>query len=508
MSVKLYAAQTTGLEGKIIDVELDVSKGLRAFTIVGLADKAVDEAKHRISYAIQNIGFEPPHKQNQRVMASLAPADVKKEGVFFDLAIACAYLLSSKQISFDSQQKLFVGELALDGSLRPIKGVLPLIKTAKKEGFTEIFVPKGNGKEAALIEGVSIFAATNLQDVVDHLTGEVGISPLPVTKWKEDASEYEIDIADIKGQETAKRALVIAAAGGHNVAFSGPPGTGKTLLARALPGILPPLSFEEALEVTTIYSVAGILDRPIITTRPFRGPHHTSSHIALVGGGAHARPGEITLAHRGVLFCDEFPEFDKRVIEALRQPLEDGVITVARSKAVYKYPARFILVAAMNPCPCGYYGSKTKECRCSPSSLFNYQKKISGPITDRIDLWTEVGNIDHRLLDTQARQNPLSQDLRKTVIRARMIQKNRFAKEKGIFTNSEMNARMINTYAGLEHNARTTLLQAARSLDLSARSYHRIIKIARTIADLEGGAAITSDHITEAIQYRPKQNLI
>ncbi|PIR70284.1 MAG: magnesium chelatase [Candidatus Niyogibacteria bacterium CG10_big_fil_rev_8_21_14_0_10_42_19] len=508
MAVKLHSAEIIGLSGHIIDVELDVSQGLRSFTIVGLADKAVDEARERISYAVQNIGLNPPHKKNQRVIVSLAPADLKKEGPIFDLPIALAYLSSSRQLSFRSEDKIFLGELALNGELRPVRGILPLAEKAKKAGFKEIYVPFGNGAEAALIEGIDVYESKNLLDIVGHLKGAIPLSKLPKTEILTNSNNYSYDLSDIRGQETAKRALVIAAAGGHNVAMSGPPGTGKTLLARALPSILPPLSSEEALEVTAIHSVVGALDGTFVTERPFRTPHHTSSYVALVGGGVWPRPGEITLAHRGVLFCDEFPEFDRRVIEALRQPLEDGSVTVSRSRGTVKFPARFTLVAAMNPCPCGNLGSKTKACVCSPSGVFRYQRKISGPIADRIDLWMEVGQIKHEELDKKIKKDEgLTKRYRDQIIKAREIQKKRFENTPFI-TNNEMHVKEIEKFCVLSDEARVLLLRAAKNLDLSPRAYHRIIKLARTIADLDACEKISEGHIAEALQYRPRQNLL
>ncbi|MEK7566559.1 MAG: YifB family Mg chelatase-like AAA ATPase [Patescibacteria group bacterium] len=504
MSVKLHAAEVIGLSGEIIDVEVDYSKGLRSFTIVGLADKAVDEAKERISYAIKNIGLKPPHKQNQKVIVSLAPADLKKEGSAFDLAIALGYIMASRQAEFNTEDKIFLGELALDGALRPIKGVLALARKAHSAGFKEIYVPRGNGREAAIIEDISVREVENLKEVLAHLKGETDIKALPKTEIDPGIQETNYDLSDVRGQENAKRALMIAASGGHNMLMTGPPGTGKTLLARALPSILPPLSKTEALEVTTIHSVAGTIDGPFVKERPFRSPHHTSSYVAMVGGGAWPRPGEITMAHRGVLFADEFPEFERRVIEALRQPLEDGVITIARSKGTIKFPAKFMLVAAMNPCPCGNLGSKNKMCLCSPSSLFRYQRKVSGPIADRIDLWVEVSNIDHEEL-SKKNSAPTSAEIRQKVISARNRQGARF-KNTGLISNSEISVRDLESFAPLSPDARNTLNLAAKHMDLSPRAYHRVIKISRTIADLESEDEIKQGHVLEALQYRPKSN--
>ncbi|MBX4200081.1 YifB family Mg chelatase-like AAA ATPase [Candidatus Parcubacteria bacterium] len=500
---RVYSAQTNLLSVQIIQVETDISRGLYAFSIVGLADKAVEESRDRVSAAIKNSGLSSPKTKNQKIVISLAPASVPKEGPAFDLAIALSYLLSAEEIDFSPEGKLFLGELSLDGTLRSVRGILPITKAALEKGFKEIFVPKDNTKEAALIDGIKVYGAANLNEVLKHLSGEKLITPATRTKLATSKIETKTDFSDVRGQERAKRGLLIAAAGGHNAAMYGPPGTGKTMLARAFSGILPSLTFDESLETTSIYSVAGVLSG-FITEPPFRSPHHTASYVSLVGGGATPRPGEVTLAHRGVLFMDEFPEFERRVIESLRQPLEDKVISVSRAKGTAHFPADVLLVAAMNPCPCGNYGFKGKQCICTPSALARYRRKMSGPIVDRIDIWLEVDRVLPRDL-SEGEAGERSEIFREKVERARNIQKKRFENNKSkLFKNSEMSARDI-TLVVVTSDARQTLNLAAERLGFSPRVYHRMLKVARTIADLDSSEDIKRDHILEAVEYRPKK---
>lgn len=509
MFSKTHSAQTSLLKAHIIDIEVDLSKGLHSFAIVGLPDKAVEEARDRVSAAIKNSGFKSPKNKNQKVVISLAPADIKKEGPSFDLGMSLAYLLASEEISFNSSDKIFLGELSLDGNLRKINGVLPLVREAKEKGFKEIFLPKENAVEASLIDGMKIFPAQNLKEVVDHLISpneNKKIKPQPKTNVDDFISDKKeiIDFTDIRGQETAKRGLEIAAAGGHNVAMYGPPGTGKTMLAKAFSGILPPLSFEEILETTSIHSIAGTLNQNLVTHPPFRSPHHTSSYVAIVGGGATPKPGEATLAHKGVLFLDEFAEFERRVIDALRQPLEDRVISVSRAKGSAQFPANFIMVSAMNPCPCGNYGFVGKECVCSPINLSRYQKKISGPIIERVDIWLEVPRIEHKKLSEKHYVGESSEEIRKRVVVARKKQKERLS-GKNRTLNAEMTARDIVDLIKISDEAKELLNDSAEKMGLSPRVYHKVVKVARTIADLSDEKEILPVHILEAIQYRPRK---
>ncbi len=517
---KVYSAQVNLLKGSIVTIEVDLSKGLHTFSVVGLPDKAVDESKDRVSGAIKNSGFKSPKAKNQKIVVSLSPAGLKKEGPFFDLAIAVAYLLSAGEIKFNSDKKIFLGELGLDGTLRGIRGALPLAEEAQRQGFEEIYLPKENAVEAALISGIKVFGANNLKEVIEHLdttpknlqdkekiNKKIPLQPQTEIVYNRSGENKGGDFSDIRGQETAKRGLEIAAAGGHNIAMYGPPGTGKTMLARVFSGLLPDLSTEEVLEITGIHSVAGNVLGELVCYPPFRAPHHTASYVSLIGGGTYPKPGEVTLAHRGVLFLDEFPEFEKRVIESLRQPLEDNIVSISRAKGSAIFPSNFILVAAMNPCPCGNTGNKQKACICKPSDLDRYKRKLSGPIMDRIDIWVSVGNIDYKKLGGES-SGEKSEVIKNRVKRAREIQRDRFEKMgKKIRTNSEMNVKDLSNIVKLKKEVRDMLDDSAERLGLSARAYHRVIKLARTIADLENSENIESKHILEAIQYRPKENI-
>lgn len=503
---KVYGAQTHLLNGHIVTVEIDISRGLNNFTIVGLPDKAVEESRDRVSAAIKNSGFESPKTKNHKVVVSLAPAHLKKEGAVFDLAIALCYLLAEGEVHFEADKKLFLAELSLDGILRPINGILALVNKARDSGFEEIYVAKENVREAALIPDIKIYGADKLKQVVDHLKGVNRLPISPQTKITASRKINAVDLSDIKGQEAGKRALLIASAGAHNIALFGPAGTGKTMLARAFSSLLPDLTYEEIVEITSIHSIAGTLSTDFLTERPFRSPHHTSSYVALVGGGANIKPGEITLAHRGALFLDEFPEFDRRVMESLRQPLEDKVVSIARSKGSALFPANFILIAAMNPCPCGNLNSN-KTCVCSAHSINQYQKKISGPIADRIDIWIEVPHIEHKKLQ-ERKTNGLTSDVAKSIIeKAREFARNRTRNTLQYFKNNgELNVKEIEKTINLGHAEENFLISSADKLKLSPRSFHKTIKVARTIADLDQKDNIEIPHILEALQYRRKSN--
>ncbi|OGI72659.1 hypothetical protein A3J61_01305 [Candidatus Nomurabacteria bacterium RIFCSPHIGHO2_02_FULL_38_15] len=500
---RVYSAQVNMLAGQIIGVEVDTARGLNAFSVVGLPDKAVEEARDRVGSALKNSDFDSPKHSQTKTIVSLTPAETKKEGAFFDLGIAIGFLLATEQVFFNADDKVFIGELSLAGELKKVRGTLPITQKARHENFLEIFVPEANAIEAALVAGITVYPVKNINQLVLHLSGILLIKAQDPTIFENVIKNNRADLSDIRGQESAKRGLEIAAAGGHNICMYGPPGTGKTMLARAFANLLPQLTLDEALEVTGIHSIVGAndtLENFLISNPPFRSPHHTASYVAIVGGGANVKPGEATLAHRGVLFLDEFPEFDRKVIEALRQPLEDNYVSISRARGSAQFPSNFILVAAMNPCPCGNKGSKKKQCRCGPNDIARYEKKISGPIMDRIDLWVSVAEIDYATLG-KSRDGENSNEVSIRIQNARQIQRARFNDNK---KNSDMNVRDLEKYAYIKPEIRKTLDTSAERLQLSPRAYHRVIKLARTIADLENSQDITENHILEALQYRPK----
>ncbi len=525
---RVYAAQPALPRAHLVSVECDITRGLHAFNVVGLPDKAVEEAKDRVASAIKNshstssgqggeYDFESPKRSNKKIVVSLAPAELKKEGAGFDLPFALAFLLASEQIEFDPSGKLFFGELTLDATMRPIRGALSIALLAREEGFTELFVPHENADEAALVPGITIYPVRTLADVVAHLDEENDskIQPHKSAAKKTRAKNTDgISLSDVRGQETAKRGLEIAAAGRHNIALYGPPGTGKTMLARVAVSLLPPLSDEEMIEVTAIHSLAGTLHGTAMWDPPFRSPHHTSSYASLIGGGAIPRPGEVTLAHLGVLFLDEFAEFHRDVINALREPLEDAQVSVARARGTATFPANFMLIAALNPCPCGKYGQSSSgrttygqgDCRCSHLNVERYKRKISGPVADRIDMWVSVGEMPPEQLAMRKRTKDTETDaVRNRIAAARERQRERFKKVAGVSTNADMGPKELEGLAQLSPEGERALMTAARSLKLSPRGYHRTIKLARTIADLAESDPITENHMMEALQYRVRE---
>ncbi len=502
MPSKVFSAAIVGLDAQVIEVEVDASYGLRHFEIVGLPDKAVQESKERVGAAIKSSGFQSPHHQPVRVLVSLAPADLKKEGSLYDLPIALGFLLASRQIKFDPSGRIFVGELSLDGKLRPVKGILSIASMAKERGLKEIILPWQNFAEAALIKEIKTVGVGSLKEAIEYSEGKKEITPLKInTEEFIKENNYPMDLSWIKGQEYAKRALEIAAAGGHNLLMTGPPGAGKSILAKAIPSILPPLSFDEALEVTKIYSIAGLLpkDNPLVTIRPFRSPHHTTSEVALIGGGNPPRPGEITLSHRGVLFLDEFPEFHRDLLESLRQPIEEGKIAILRARHSLTLPARFTLVAASNPCPCGFYGHPERKCVCTNSQIAMYRRKLSGPLMDRIDIFVTVPQLKYEKLIALDPENS-SQKIREKVKKAREIQQERF-----LTTNSEMEIPQIKKYCQIDSKSGGLLKRYVDSGKLSARGYHRVLKVARTIADLDDSEKILFNHLSEALTFRVRE---
>ena len=503
MLVKTFGSAIYGVSALLVTVEVSVGKGV-GFSIVGLPDNAVKESQQRIATAVTHCGFHIPGK---KIVVNMAPADIKKEGAAYDLTIAIGILAASGEMRADDLDRyVIMGELSLDGTLRPVKGVLPIAIEARRHQYKGIIVPQENAREAAIVNNLEVYGAANIRQVIDHLNGEQLMTPTIVDTRAEFAShlnQYEYDFADVKGQESLKRALEIAAAGGHNVIMIGPPGSGKTMLAKRIPSILPPLSLEEALETTEIHSVAGKMhyQDSLIAVRPFRAPHHTVSDVALVGGGANPQPGEISLAHNGVLFLDELPEFRRSVLEVLRQPMEERRVTVSRAKMTVDYPASFMLVAAMNPCPCGYYNHPTIQCTCAPGAVKKYMNKISGPLLDRIDIQIEVIPVPFSELSVK-QPGESSAVIRERVIAARKIQEERFKDCQGVHCNAQMGTKLFRQHCALDSKCQEMMRLAMDRLGLSARAYDRVLKVARTIADLDNSPNINSDHLAEALTYR------